>query len=102
MGRRASWAVGLRHQMPHAIPAHTAWLLAGALGMTLAHPSPAGERPDRPNVVLIVADDLGYGDVGCYGATDIRTPHLDRLAKDGTRLTNFCVAQPVCTASRAA
>ena len=57
---------------------------------------------DKPNVVLIVADDLGYGDVGCYGATDIRTPNLDRLAKEGTRFTSFCVAQPVCTASRAA
>lgn len=57
---------------------------------------------DRPNVILIVADDLGYGDVGCYGATDIATPHLDRLAKRGTRFTQFNVAQPVCTASRAA
>lgn len=60
----------------------------------------AADRP--PNVVLIVADDLGYGDLGCYGAKDIRTPHLDKLAKDGTRFTSFCVAQAVCTASRAA
>lgn len=56
----------------------------------------------RPNIVLIVADDMGYADAGCYGAKDIRTPNLDRLAKEGTRFTNFCVAQPVCTASRAA
>lgn len=60
----------------------------------------AAERP--PNVVLIVADDLGYADLGCFGAKDIRTPNIDRLAKDGTRFTSFCVAQPVCTASRAA
>src|SRR5918995_883503 len=60
----------------------------------------AAEMP--PNVVLIVADDLGYGDVGCYGAKDIRTPNIDRLAKEGTRFTSFCVAQGVCTASRAA
>ena len=60
----------------------------------------AAEPP--PNIVMIVADDLGYGDVGCFGATDIRTPNLDRLAKEGTRFTDFCVAQPVCTASRAA
>jgi arylsulfatase len=59
--------------------------------------------PDRPpNVVLIVADDMGYADAGCYGAKGVRTPHLDRLAADGTRFTNFCVAQAVCTASRAA
>ncbi|MGC3967423.1 MAG: sulfatase [Pirellulales bacterium] len=56
----------------------------------------------KPNVVLIFADDLGYGDVGCFGATDIRTPNIDRLAVEGTRFTNFYVAQPVCTASRAA
>jgi len=60
----------------------------------------AAER--SPNVILIVADDMGYSDVGCYGATDIRTPNLDQMAKDGTKFTSFCVAQPVCTASRAA
>jgi len=62
----------------------------------------ASEQPNRPNIVLIVADDMGYADSGCYGAKDIRTPNLDRLAREGTRYTNFCVAQPVCTASRAA
>ncbi|HEV7223696.1 MAG TPA: sulfatase-like hydrolase/transferase, partial [Pirellulales bacterium] len=56
----------------------------------------------RPNIVLILADDQGYGDAGCYGATDLETPNLDRLAREGTRFTNFYVAQPVCTASRAA
>lgn len=60
----------------------------------------ASERP--PNIVLIVADDLGYADLGCYGAKDIHTPNLDRLAAEGTRFTNFNVAQAVCTASRAA
>jgi arylsulfatase len=60
----------------------------------------AAARP--PNVVLIVADDMGYADAGCYGAKDVRTPHLDALANDGTRFTSFLVAQPVCTASRAA
>lgn len=62
----------------------------------------AAEPSRRPNVVMIVADDMGFADAGCYGAKDIRTPNLDRLAKAGTRFTNFCVAQPVCTASRAA
>ncbi|TXT31632.1 MAG: arylsulfatase A family protein, partial [Planctomycetota bacterium] len=54
-----------------------------------------------PNVVLIFADDLGYADVGCFGAKDIRTPNIDRLATEGTRFTSFYVSQPVCTASRA-
>src|SRR5688572_14521848 len=56
----------------------------------------------RPNIVFILADDLGYGDLGCFGAKDIDTPHIDRLARQGTRFTSFYVAQAVCTASRAA
>lgn len=59
------------------------------------------EDTTPPNIVLIFADDLGYSDVGCFGAKDIRTPSIDRLAKEGTRFTNFYVSQPVCTASRA-
>ncbi|MBI5771540.1 MAG: sulfatase-like hydrolase/transferase [Verrucomicrobia bacterium] len=59
-------------------------------------------NPSKPNVVLIFADDLGYADLGCYGAKDIRTPHIDRLAAEGTRFTSFYVSQAVCTASRAA
>lgn len=55
----------------------------------------------RPNIVLILADDLGYGDLGCYGSQKIRTPHLDRIAREGTRFTSFYVPQAVCTASRA-
>ncbi len=55
----------------------------------------------RPNIVLIVADDLGYGDLGSYGATDIKTPNLDRLARDGVRLTDFYANAPVCTPTRA-
>jgi arylsulfatase A-like enzyme len=53
-------------------------------------------------VVLIVADDLGYGDLSCYGSTQCKTPQLDALAAQGTRFTDFYVAQAVCTASRAA
>lgn len=59
-------------------------------------------RADSPNVVFIVADDMGYADMSCQGARGIATPNLDRLAKQGTRFTDFYVAQAVCTASRAA
>ena len=54
-----------------------------------------------PNIVLIVADDLGYGDVGCFGAKICKTPQLDRMAAEGARFTSFYVAQAVCSASRA-
>ena len=58
------------------------------------------QRP--PNVVLIYCDDLGWGDLGCFGAKKIRTPNIDKLARQGTRFTSFYVAQAVCSASRAA
>ena len=77
-----------------------AGLLCGLLLNLLATSLFAAERP--PNVVLIYADDLGYGDVGCYGAKGWKTPHLDKLAADGVRFTDFYVAQAVCSASRTA
>jgi arylsulfatase A len=62
----------------------------------------AAANEKLPNVVIIYADDMGYGDLHCYGAKDIKTPNLDRLAKQGRRFTSFHVAQAVCSASRAA
>lgn len=57
---------------------------------------------DKPNVILILADDLGYSDLGCFGSQTIRTPNLDTMAAQGTRFTSFYVTQAVCSASRAA
>ena len=54
-----------------------------------------------PNIVLIFVDDMGYGDLSCFGAIQYRTPNLDRMAAEGERFTNFYTAQPICTASRA-
>jgi arylsulfatase A-like enzyme len=66
-------------------------------------PAPAAAAPSTPpNVVIIFTDDMGYGDPACYGGTFAPTPHIDRLAREGVRFTDFSVAQPVCSASRAA
>lgn len=58
--------------------------------------------PERPNIVIIFCDDLGYGDIGSFGATEYQTPSLDQLAMQGMRFTQFYVAEAVCSASRAA
>lgn len=71
-----------------------AWL---AWAMVAANPGSAGERP---NVIVILADDVGYGDLGSYGATQIRTPHLDRLAREGMRYLDAHSPAAVCTPTR--
>jgi len=77
------------------------WLFGlAALCLIVSVARVAGDNP--PNVVIIYADDLGYGDIGCFGATDIKTPHVDRLAHDGIKFTDFYSAAAICTPSRAA
>ena len=76
-------------------------LLITFLSLTL--PNPLIElRGETPNIVVILADDLGYGDIGCYGSSKNRTPHLDRLAKNGIRFTDFHSNGPMCSPTRAA
>ncbi len=60
----------------------------------------AQKKTDKPNIVVIMADDLGYGDLGSFGATDIRTPNIDGLANQGIKLTSFYSASPVCSPTR--
>jgi arylsulfatase A len=70
------------------------------LAATLA--SLGAADPSKPNIVVIVADDLGYGDLGCFGHPRIKTPSLDRLAGEGVRFTTFYSGAPICSPSRAA
>src|SRR6267142_3064734 len=77
-------------------------LLAGSLapGNVIAQ---RGSQPaPKPNVVLVIMDDIGYGDLGSYGVTDAKTPNLDRLAGEGVRLTDAYANGPVCSPTRAA
>ena len=75
-------------------------LAALILGASGASAQALAQRP--PNVVLVMMDDLGYGDLGSYGAPDVRTPNIDRLAREGVRLTDAYANGPVCTPTRAA
>src|SRR5690242_4209979 len=59
------------------------------------------KKPSRPNIIVMICDDLGFGDLGCYGSK-LSTPNLDRLAKEGVRCTNYTTPHPVCSPSRAA
>jgi arylsulfatase A-like enzyme len=78
-------------------------LLSAAAGAAAAVAVPRGARAEeRPNVLFILADDLGYGDLSCYGRPDYRTPVLDRLAEEGTKLTSAYSAGAVCTPTRCA
>src|SRR5205823_7147595 len=74
----------------------------GLLAILLCAAAFSADPVARPNIILLFTDDQGYGDVGCFGAKSFQTPNLDRMAAQGTRFTSFYVAQPVCTASRAA
>ena len=75
-------------------------VLAGLVGTSFVRNSPAAAA-HTPNIVFILCDDLGFGDLSCYGSK-IQTPNLDRMAAEGMRFTNFCSADPVCSPSRAA
>ena len=76
----------------------TSW--AGVVLLVLGLSVPASGDQDHPNIIFIMADDLGYGDLGCYGQKRIRTPHLDRMAAEGMKFTQFYAGSTVCAPSR--
>ena len=71
------------------------------IGLALSAFARAASSESPPNIIVILADDLGYGDLGCYGATLIATPHLDRMAREGLRFTDAYASAPFCSPSRA-
>lgn len=82
--------------MKHILSLLNALLLAP---LALLHAADTPPAP-MPNIIVILSDDLGYGDVGCYGATKIKTPHIDRLAKEGMRFTQALTPSSVCSPTR--
>ncbi len=76
-------------------------LLMGLAASSLPGFAQQTENPKSPNIIIIFMDDLGYGDLSCYGASQYKTPNLDRMAVQGIRFTSFMSAQAVCSASRA-
>ncbi|MGA1013760.1 MAG: sulfatase [Limisphaerales bacterium] len=94
--KRAVWP------LPLPLPFQSALLLLLLGTLCLTSRLQAADSAEQPNIILIFCDDLGYGDLGSYGHPTIRTPHLDRMAREGMRLTDFYSAASVCTPSRAA
>ena len=87
-------AVSTRHDSPP-------WCCSQELARCAGHPQVAAAAPaQRPNIVFILADDLGYGDLGCYGQKKIKTPNLDRMAAEGMRFTQAYCGTSVCAPSR--
>lgn len=76
-------------------------VLTLTLSVTVAIPGAESAETRRPNVIVILADDMGYGDAGCYGSKLLKTPHIDRLAAEGMRFTDFHSSGAVCSPTRA-
>lgn len=74
----------------------------GAIGILCLTPFMGTSFSQQPNIVIVFNDDQGYQDLGCFGSPDIKTPRVDQMAREGMRFTDFYVASPVCSASRAA
>jgi uncharacterized sulfatase len=89
-----------RTPMKRSLAAARAFAATALLALTSAPALQCAEPAANPNVIFILADDLGYGDLGCYGQKLIQTPHLDRMAREGMRFTQFYAGSTVCAPSR--
>src|SRR5687767_11857922 len=74
-------------------------LLCLAMGFARLSPARAAERP---NIIVVLIDDMGWGDLSCFGGEGVTTQHIDRLAAEGLSFTNFYVGSPICSPSRTA
>jgi N-acetylgalactosamine-6-sulfatase len=92
----------LAGQLLHGITTFILTISPAVLSICAEKQGVCSENPGAANIVLILADDLGYGDLGCYGCSDIRTPAIDRLAARGVRFTNYYANAPECTPTRTA
>lgn len=75
-------------------------LFVGACSLPVFAGDAPGEKPSRPNVIVVLIDDMGWSDLSCFGNTAIETPHIDRLADEGIAFSQFYVAAPICSPSR--
>ena len=80
----------------HEVPIVALGLILATAAAAPPGPARAADPPPRPNIVIILADDLGYGDLGCYGHPRFKTPNLGRMADEGVRLTQFNTPMPFC------
>src|SRR5437870_13805095 len=77
------------------------FFLPGLVLLMMSNVLPRADAGQHPNVIIILADDLGYGDFACYGHPTFKTPNLDRMAREGARLTHFNTPAPFCAPTRA-
>jgi arylsulfatase len=89
-----------RRHLMHRFTAFILTIGTGVLSLSFVNPANADEKPSVPNIVFILADDLGYAELGCYGQKKIKTPRLDQMAAEGLRFTQFYTGNAVCAPSR--